>query len=275
MAYQRISFEIKDNVLWVGFGLSAQKSMTVFDEETFLELKEIVQEIENRAQELKGVIFFTHKENCFIAGADVNLIRSLSSESMASERSEMGQFLFNRIEDLKIPTLCLVNGVCLGGGLEFALSCKKILASNSSKTVFALPEVKLGILPGFGGTYRLPRKIGLPASLDMILSGSNVKAEKAKKLGLVEEVYPVEKLSEMALLHLFKNPRAKDMGISSGIKETVAEVIKENFITKKIIFQKARESVLKKTHGFYQAPLKILDLMDSCVLKGRTSYLAS
>lgn len=269
MQTKRISFEIKNQLAYVGFGLSSEKSMTTLDLETMGELKQIIDELHAKSSELKGAIFFTHKDNCFIAGADINLIASLSSESDAADKAEQGQNLYNRIEDLPFPTIACVHGVCLGGGLEFSLACKKIIASNSPKTQLGLPEVKLGILPGFGGTYRLPKKIGLPNALDCILTGKTLRPDKAKKMGLVEEVYPNENLLAMAEIHLFKSPRKQDF------KETLKEVATENFVTKKIIFQKAREGVLKKTNGFYQAPLKILDVMDAGMLKGRTSYLAS
>lgn len=269
MIYKRISFEIKNEVAYIGFGHNCTKSMTTLDVETMTELTSIVDELHKKESELKGAIFFTHKENCFLAGADINLIASISSEADAADKSEQGQSIFNKIEDLKIPTVACVDGVCLGGGLEFSLSCKVIIASNSQKTQLGLPEVKLGILPGFGGTYRLPRKIGLPNALDMILTGKSLRADKAKKLGLVAEVYPKEKLLSFA--HKFFDYVPKSLGLTGTLKE----VATENFVTRKIIFQKARESVLKKTNGFYQAPLKILDVMDAGMLKGRTSYLAS
>lgn len=269
MQTKKISFEIKNQLAYVGFGLSSEKSMTTLDLETMGELKQIVDELHAKASEIKGAIFFTHKDNCFIAGADINLIASLSSESDAADKAEQGQNLYNRVEDLPFPTIACVHGVCLGGGLEFSLACKKIIASNSPKTQLGLPEVKLGILPGFGGTYRLPKKIGLPNALDCILTGKTLRPDKAKRMGLVEEVYPNENLLAMAEKHLFSSPKKQDF------KETLKEVATENFVTKKIIFQKAREGVLKKTNGFYQSPLKILDVMDAGMLKGRTSYLAS
>ncbi len=265
----RISFEVKEQVAYVGLGFNNQKSMTTIDVETMIELNEILDEIYKQVSALKAVIFFSHKENCFLAGADINLISSMTSEGDAADKAEQGQNVYNRIEDLPVQTIALVDGVCLGGGLEFALSCKVILASNSSKTQLGLPEVKLGIIPGFGGTYRLPKRIGLPNALDMILTGKSLKADKAKKLRLVDEVYPKENLLKMASkFFTYERP-----GLSFA--DSMKEIATENFITKKIIFQKVRESVLKKTSGFYQAPLKILDVMDSGFLKGRSSYLAS
>lgn len=269
MANNKISLEYKNDIAYIGFGFNSSKSMTTLDVETMTELMEIVEELHTKGTALKGAIFFSHKENCFLAGADINLIASMRTEAEAADGAERGQNVYNRIEDLQIPTVVCVDGVCLGGGLELSLSCKAIIASNSSKTSLGLPEVKLGLIPGFGGTYRLPRKIGLPNALDMILTGKTLRADKAKRIGLVEEVYPRENL--LAMAPNFFNRKAKPQ----SIKESMTELATENFVTRKIIFQKVRESVLKKTNGFYQAPLKILDVMDSGMMKGRTSYLAS
>jgi 3-hydroxyacyl-CoA dehydrogenase/enoyl-CoA hydratase/3-hydroxybutyryl-CoA epimerase len=268
MSYKRISLEFKDNIAYIGFGYKSTRKMTALDLETMGELQGIVEELHSKSNELSGAIFFSHVENCFLAGADINLIASLTTEAEAADKSEQGQNIFNRIEDLSIPTVVCVDGVCLGGGLELSLSCNTIIASNSSKTSLGLPEVKLGIIPGFGGTYRLPRKIGLPNALDMILTGKTLRADKARKIGLVADVYPKENL--LAMAPKFFNKKEKDQ----SIKESIKELATENFVTRKIIFQKVRESVLKKTNGFYQAPLKILDVMDSGMMKGRTSYLA-
>ncbi len=268
MANNRISLEYTNNIAYIGFGYKSTKSMTALDIETMTELQAIVEELHTKQSELKGAIFFSHKENCFLAGADINLIASMKTEADAADGAERGQNIYNRIEDLSIPTVVCVDGVCLGGGLELSLACNTILASNSPKTSLGLPEVKLGIIPGFGGTYRLPRKIGLPNALDMILTGKTLRADKAKRIGLVEEVYPKENLLKMAPGFFNKKPK------SQSFQESMKELATENFVTRKIIFQKVRESVLKKTNGFYQAPLKILDVMDSGMMKGRTSYLA-
>ena len=268
MIYNRISLEFKDKTAYIGFGYNSTKSMTALDVETMRELASIVEELHTKTNELIGAVFFSHIENCFLAGADINLISSLVTESEAADKAEQGQNIYNRIEDLSIPTVVCVDGICLGGGLELSLACNTIIASNSKKTSLGLPEVKLGIIPGFGGTYRLPRKIGLPNALDMILTGKTVSAEKAKKLGLVAEVYPSENLLSMAPKFFSKKEA------HHTLKESLKELATENFVTRKIIFQKVRESVLRKTNGFYQAPLKILDVMDSGMMKGRTSYLA-
>ena len=157
----RIKYEIKEQIAYIGFGYNNEKAQTVLDRETLLELANIVMDVKEQEKSLKGVIFHSLKPGCFLAGADIKMIETLNSESEAAAGAEKGQMLYNGIEDLTIPTVAVIDGPCLGGGLEMVLACKSILCSDSSKTVLGLPEVKLGILPGFGGTYRLPRRIGL------------------------------------------------------------------------------------------------------------------
>lgn len=269
MEYKRISKKVDNLVAYIGLGANCKKSMTVLDEETLKELAAVIEEIAVD-KTITGVVFHSHKDRCFIAGADINLIASMKTESEGASGSEAGQKLFNAIEDLKVPTIACVHGVCLGGGLELAMSCQTIIASDDKGTIMGLPEVKLGILPGFGGTWRLPKRVGLPNALDMVLSGKTLDGRKAKKWELVTETYAKERLLAKALDHLKGNVRVKD----SNWKDSIGHLATDNFLSRKIIFQKARENVLKKTKGLYQAPLKILDLMEAGSGKGRESYLA-
>ncbi len=266
---KKISFEIKEGIAYVGFGYNNEKSMTVLDEDTLRDLDAVADELTAQKKGLEGAIFFTHKDRCFLAGADITLISGMKTEADGAQGAEAGQGIFNKIEDLPFPTVACIHGVCLGGGTEFGLSCKTILMSDDKSTVMGLPEVKLGLIPGFGGTYRMPKKIGLPSALDLILTGKTVNARKAKKLGLAFETYPKERIVEMAKKHL------KGRSKKSSLKDSLTDFAQDNFFSRKIIFQKARESVLKKTKGFYQAPLKILDTMEAGMIKGRSSYLAS
>ena len=269
METKYIDYKIENDIFYVGFGKDKSKSMTVLDEPTLLELKSIIETVRENQTGKKGLIFYSLVDNCFLAGADISLIDSMTIESEAAAGAEMGQKLYNAIEDLSIPTIACINGPCLGGGLELSLSCDHIICSDDSKTSLGLPEVKLGILPGFGGTYRLPKKVGIPTALDMILAGKMVDSRKAKKIGLVSEVYPKENLLTQAPKHFSKKSHFK-----KSFKESIEDFASDNVFSRKIIFQKARESVLSQTKGFYQAPLKILDLMEEGAGKSRNSYLA-
>jgi 3-hydroxyacyl-CoA dehydrogenase/enoyl-CoA hydratase/3-hydroxybutyryl-CoA epimerase len=271
MNLTQLTFEIKDTIAYVGFGKYETKSMTTLSREAMEELRQIVTEIGvKQKKEIKGVLFFSHKPGVFLAGVDVNLINSMKSEAEAARGAEQGQLLYNMIEDLKIPTAVLVDGICLGGGLELSLSCERIYVSDNPKTALGLPEVMLGVLPGFGGTYRLPKKVGLPNALDMILTGRQVKGKAAFKMGLAEAILPAERMLELAPALLLKPVPSK----KGGFEKAFERVATENFLTRKIIFQKAREKVLEQSKGFYPAPLKILELLEAGAGKGRDVYLA-
>lgn len=269
MDLKHIEYKIKNQFAYIGLGLNEQKSMTTLTKDSLTELGEVIKEITSKQSELKGVLFHSLKQGCFLAGMDVSVISQLKTEEEAARGCDAGQTLFSAIEDLEIPTAALVDGVCLGGGLELALSCDKIIASDSPKTKLGLPEVKLGVLPGFGGTYRLPKKIGLPGALDLILTGKMVDAKKAKKLNLADYVMPPERLLPLAEEYALKKEAKKD-SFSDSLKDFAAD----NFLSRKIIFNKARENVEKQTKGFYPAPLKILDLLEEGSGKSRSAYLA-
>jgi 3-hydroxyacyl-CoA dehydrogenase/enoyl-CoA hydratase/3-hydroxybutyryl-CoA epimerase len=271
MSYKNISFEIKNELLWIGLGLNEKKSMTTLSVDTLQELKLAVTEAAEleKKKAVKGLAFFSHKPGVFLAGVDISIIAGLKNETEALRGLDEGHTIFNAIEDLKMPTVALVDGICLGGGLELSLSCKKIFVSDNSKTALGLPEVMLGVLPGFGGTYRLPRKIGLPGALDMILTGRQVRGKAALKMGLADAMLPAERMKELAPVYLLN----KKTGKKKTMKEEIQAVAMDNFLTRKIIFQKAREKVLETSKGFYPAPLKILEVLETAAGKSRVDGL--
>jgi 3-hydroxyacyl-CoA dehydrogenase/enoyl-CoA hydratase/3-hydroxybutyryl-CoA epimerase len=270
MSYQHISYEIKNDIIWIGLGYNEKKSMTTLTRDSLAELTEAIALATDVDQKkgAKGLCFFSHKPGVFLAGMDISVINDLKNESDALRNLEQAHKLFNAIEDLKMPTASLVDGVCLGGGLELSLCCKKIFVSDNSKTALGLPEVMLGVLPGFGGTYRLPKKVGLPAALDMILTGKQIKGKNAYKMGLADAILPIERMKELAPQYLNKPKKKK------SFKEEIEKAAMDNFLTRKIIFQKAREQVMKTTKGFYPAPLKILEVLEGGAGKSRSDYLA-
>jgi len=270
MTYQHISFELKNDYIWIGLGLNEKKSMTTLTRESLDELSKIMVEVTeiDKKKGAKGLFFFSHKPGVFLAGMDISVINDLKNEADALRNLEVAHKLFNSVEDLKMPTASLVNGICLGGGLELSLCCKKIFVSDNPKTALGLPEVMLGVLPGFGGTYRLPKKVGLPPALDMILTGKQIKGKNAYKMNLADAILPAERILELAPQYLNKPKKKK------SLKEELEKAAMENFLTRKIIFQKAREQVMKNTKGFYPAPLKILEVLEKGANKNRSDYLA-
>lgn len=270
MSYQHITFEVANEIIWIGLGYNEKKSMTTLTRDSLAELTKAIAEATaiDQKKGAKGLCFFSHKPGIFLAGMDISVINDLKNEADALRNLEEAHKLFNAVEDLKMPTASLVDGICLGGGLELSLCCKKIFVSDNSKTALGLPEVMLGVLPGFGGTYRLPKKVGLPAALDMILTGKQVKGKAAYKMGLADAMLPAERMKELAPQYLNKPKKKK------SLKEELEKAAMDNFLTRKIIFQKAREQVMKTTKGFYPAPLKILETLESGAGKSRPDYLA-
>jgi 3-hydroxyacyl-CoA dehydrogenase/enoyl-CoA hydratase/3-hydroxybutyryl-CoA epimerase len=270
MSFKHISYEIKNDIIWIGLGLNEKKSMTTLTRDSLEELTRAIADATevDKKKGAKGLCFFSHKPGVFLAGMDITVINDLKNEADALRNLEQAHKLFNAIEDLKMMTASLVDGICLGGGLELSLCCKKIFVSDNSKTALGLPEVMLGVLPGFGGTYRLPKRVGLPAALDMILTGKQIKGKNAYKMGLADAVLPAERMQELAPQYLNKPKKKKTL------KEEIEKAAMENFLTRKIIFQKAREQVMKTTKGFYPAPLKILEVLETGASKNRSDYLA-
>ncbi|HEU4723238.1 MAG TPA: 3-hydroxyacyl-CoA dehydrogenase NAD-binding domain-containing protein, partial [Gemmatimonadaceae bacterium] len=208
---------------------------------------------------VKGIVVMTGKPDTWLAGADIDEFLTLHSVTDAESLSRGGQALLARLESLRVPVVAAIHGACLGGGLETALACHYRIASDHPKTVLALPEVQLGLIPGAGGTQRLPRLIGLQRALDMILTGRNIRAKKALQMGLVDElVHPailrevaVERASRLADGSLDGRHSPKGRG-ATGV------LLEDNPIGRSIVFKKAREGVMSKTHGHYPAPLAAL-----------------
>ncbi len=267
MNLKKITWEENNKIVYIGFGKNEIKSMTTLSKETLIELQNVIESINSSQDKYDGVVFFSHKPDCFLAGVEIEIIQGLDSEQTAIIGCEVGQNIFNQIEDLKIPTVALIDGVCLGGGLELSLACDFIVVSDSSKTKLGLPEVMLGVLPGFGGTYRLPIKVGLTESLDLILSGKQVDAKKAIKLGLADAIMPKERFLTLASQIL------KGKYIRGQKNRSFVSNMMETVLMRKVIFQKAREKVLGQTKGFYPAPLKILDHLEKSFGHPRKEYL--
>ncbi|MEZ6092401.1 MAG: 3-hydroxyacyl-CoA dehydrogenase NAD-binding domain-containing protein [Pirellulaceae bacterium] len=180
----RICRDDRDVVtVWIGH---ATRSMNVFDDEVIAELQQVVADLEGD-DHARAVVFRSSKETGFMAGADVGKIASVTIDEVG-DILLAGQSLFTRIEKLSVPTLAVISGPCLGGGLEFALACRYRIAQENASTRLGLPEVQLGVIPGWGGTQRLPARVGLMQALPMILQGKKLPAGKALKIGLVDAI---------------------------------------------------------------------------------------
>ena len=147
---------------------------------------------------VRALVVVSAKPGSFIAGADINEIRALRSIQDAEAASRKGHRLFDAIEGLPFPVVAAINGTCLGGGTELILACHFRIAADDPRVEIGLPEVRLGIIPGWGGTQRLPRLVGITPALDLILTGRSLDARRASKIGLVDEIAPPEYLLDAA-----------------------------------------------------------------------------
>ena len=163
------------------------QSVNVFNDDVLRELGELLTAVEHD-ETVKALVFRSGKESGFLAGADLHVIECLHTDGDAREVCYAGQELLGRLEDLAIPTVAVIGGICLGGGLEFALACKYRVAVDDPRTKLGLPEVELGLMPGWGGTQRLPMRVGLSSALPMLLTGKKVGAREALQIGLVDVV---------------------------------------------------------------------------------------
>jgi 3-hydroxyacyl-CoA dehydrogenase / enoyl-CoA hydratase / 3-hydroxybutyryl-CoA epimerase len=225
------------------------------------EFRTTFDEIE-RDPSIGAAVLISGKADNFIAGADIEQFLEFTTAEEAEQASYTGQKMLSRLERLRLPVVAAIHGACLGAGLETALACAWRIATEHPKTVLGLPEVQLGLIPGTGGTQRLPRLVGLPNALDMILRGRNVRPRKALKIGLLDDVVHPAILREVAL------QRARELAAgtrqrSVGRADRGAEgfLVERNRLGRSLVLKKARQSVMKQTHGQYPAPLAALDVV--------------
>ena len=211
---------------------------------------------------VRAAVLLSGKQDSWIAGADIEEFLELKSAAEAERMSHDGQLLLDSIEALRTPLVCAIHGVCLGGAVELAIATHYRIATDHPKTVLALPEVQLGLIPGAGGTQRLPRLIGIRAALDMILTGRNVRAKKALQIGLVDELVHPSILRSVAIQRAreIADGQRKHQKHSGGITGLLLD---ENLAGRKVVLRKAREETLKKTRGHFPAPLAAIEAIDA------------
>jgi 3-hydroxyacyl-CoA dehydrogenase / enoyl-CoA hydratase / 3-hydroxybutyryl-CoA epimerase len=223
--------------------------------------------------DIKGVVLISGKPDTFIAGADIEEFTALTTQAEAERLSFEGQEMVSRIETLPKAVVAAIHGACLGGGLELALACHYRVASDHPKTQLGLPEVQLGVIPGAGGTQRLPRLIGLRASLDMILTGKSERASKALRLGLVDEVVPPSILLRTGMA-------AARRLVRDGLpKRNARRGLQGYFLDhtpagRRLVYRGAKAEVMKRTGGHYPAPLAALETVRVGIEHGITAGLA-
>ena len=222
----------------------------------------------NKNKKIKGAILISAK-NDFIAGAD---IKSFVGEKVGDFQpiSRRGHKLLEKIENSKKPIVSAIHGTCYGLGTEISLSCNARICSNDTKTKIALPEVKIGLLPGAGGTQRLPRLIGLTKALDIMLTGKNIFAYSAKKMGLVDEVVDRSKL-HLAATNIVESINTNKFKRKKIKKSFIQKFLDHTSIGRNIVFSQAEKKILKLTNGNYPAPMDIIQCVKTGLNKGNNA----
>jgi enoyl-CoA hydratase/long-chain 3-hydroxyacyl-CoA dehydrogenase len=226
------------------------------------EFKAALERVEND-DKVDAAVLISGKPGCFIAGADIKMLSACKSAEELAELSRNGQRLFAELLASGKPKVAAIDGSCLGGGLEVALACHYRIASSSSKTVLALPEVMLGLLPGAGGTQRLPRLVGIQKALPLLLTGKNVRVDAARRMRLIDGVADPAALEHAALLaaRSLADGSLKPRRSFSGVNALVEKALTGTSFGRDFVFKKARQSVMKQTKGKYPAPLAIVDVV--------------
>ncbi len=265
---EALSITREDGIAIVTFDLQ-HEAINKITRQVRADFVELFDELE-RDTSIKAAVWRSGKPDSFVAGADIEEFLEWRTPNDAMRASREGHALLQRLERLRTPVVAAIHGACLGGGLEAALACAYRIASDDPKTVLGLPEVQLGLIPGAGGTQRLPRTVGLRNALDMILTSRNVRARKAGQIGLVHEVvHPA-----MLLSHAVR--RAKELasgrlarGTNARRRSAAALMLDQNPFGRAIVLRQSRERTLAKTKGHYPAPLAAIAAIDAGYSLGR------
>lgn len=255
-----------DNVAVIAIDVPDEK-MNTLKAEFGTQVRAMLRQIrENKA--IRGLVFISAKPDNFIAGADINMIARAQSAQEAEDLARQGQQVMAEINALPIPVIAAIHGACLGGGLELALACHSRICTDDAKTVLGLPEVQLGLLPGSGGTQRLPRLVGVSTALEMILTGKQLRARQALKAGLVDDVVPHAILLEAAVELALKGRQPKR-------PLPVRERVLAGPLGRTILFNMVGKKTEQKTKGNYPAAKRILEVIETGLSQGSSSGYAA
>lgn len=255
-----VTMDVEDGIAIIRLNQPG-KPVNVISADLVTAMHAILGRLEEGGEGVRAAVIISGKKGSWIAGADIEQFKDSTTAADGERASREGQKLLDRLERLVMPTVAAIDGAALGGGMETALACTYRIATDSPKTKLGLPEVNLGIIPGAGGTARLPRLIGLAGALDLMLTGKQLDGRRARSAGVVDETVPAPvllreaKRAALALADGTLKPKAARRRGSPKFAENLPGL-------RGFILKKARQGVMSKTHGLYPAPLKLLEVID-------------
>jgi len=262
-----------ENILYLTFD-DPDRRANVFTAGVLVRLDQLLDELA-RASEASAVIVRSVKPDCFLAGADLEAAARIGTKAEGIAAARLGQRVFSKVETLRLPVIAAIDGACLGGGAEFALACHFRLFSDRRSTRFGFPEVRLGLLPAWGGTQRLPQLVGLRRAVGLILSGRPIDGEQALRMGLADEVLPAELFADQVLAFTRRvvaderGPRRAEPKLGGWEK-----LLERTRVGRAALFARAHEDLYARTRGLYPAPPMALNAMRIGVERGRRAGYA-
>jgi 3-hydroxyacyl-CoA dehydrogenase / enoyl-CoA hydratase / 3-hydroxybutyryl-CoA epimerase len=257
-------------IAWLNFD-QVDSSANVLSADMFVDLDAAMDDLLKDPP--AGLVFLSSKKSGFIAGADVKAFTRVDTEAQVKESIELGQSMFNRIEAFAVPTVAVIHGFCLGGGLELALACDYRIASEDESARIGLPEVLLGIHPGFGGSVRLIRLIGVLSAMPLMLTGRSLDARRAKRIGMVDEVVPRRHIRSAATKLINNKPALKRKGLIAGFANSL--------LIRPLLARYMKQQTAKKvSEQHYPAPFALIDLWkrkggnETAMMKGEADSIA-
>lgn len=251
-------------IAWLGLDCLHSSANTI-NQDVLDELNILVQKI-GKDESIKGMVIYSRKASGFIAGADVHTFSQYHEPDQIRDFLRKGLTVFNRIEQLTIPTVAMIDGFCMGGGYELALACRYRIASDRAETKMGLPEVLLGIHPGWGGTVRLPKLIGgFDALTKVMLTGKPLSAKAAKAIGMIDDAVPLRQLKRAVEYYIVEQPKAHQPNFLQNLTN-------QEWARKPIAYFLRKQITSKINVEHYPAPISMLFLWEKYFGLGAKSY---
>ncbi|MDH5612168.1 MAG: 3-hydroxyacyl-CoA dehydrogenase NAD-binding domain-containing protein [Gammaproteobacteria bacterium] len=249
--YKHWKLELDEaNILWLHMDV-AESKVNLLSSAVIDELNAILDDIKKQLPQ--GVIILSDKKDSFIFGADIKEFTELENQQQAVTFLERGHALMNKLESISCPTVSMIHGMCLGGGTELSLACRYRVMSDENCSRIGLPEIKLGIFPGYGGTVRSIRRAGPLAAMNMMLTGSALPTRVAKKIGLIDEAVPLRQLKHAARHFVMDAPKLKQPGL-------VQRVANYRILRPLVAAQMRKQVARKAKQQHYPAPYRLIEL---------------